>query len=318
MLTEKDKEFLERLRMLMEERELSVSLKPDRPSYMVLRGTYGEKIHKAFRMTRQSRRHRPTIIKRVGEIRLIDLEDRFFEGDQRGVHSFHQLGRVLGWPVALLDHRDSCQSFFKRGDLLLKVSTLKKQFRKFHPHLLPFRPLGVVSRASGSLSSISIGVPRSVRGRMRSVTRLYGASYSPPDHMALGDVGVRLPGIVSRAIIAYHRRYGHMGNILIGILGSRKDAGKGEGRWRMWRPTVALCQQRDLPIARVELLYSRDARSLVQQVAGDIVAVSPATEVVPTSLELDDPWISRRSMGGCTTSAMGTGLTPKRTSTSST
>ncbi|MFC1806496.1 hypothetical protein ACFL09_05900 [Planctomycetota bacterium] len=42
----------------MESRELSVELKPDRPSKMVLRGTYGERIHKAFRMTRQGVRWR--------------------------------------------------------------------------------------------------------------------------------------------------------------------------------------------------------------------------------------------------------------------
>ena len=57
-LTEKDKTFLETLRRLMESRELSVELKPDRPSRMVLRGTYGEKIHRAFRMTRQGVRWR--------------------------------------------------------------------------------------------------------------------------------------------------------------------------------------------------------------------------------------------------------------------
>ena len=33
-------------------------MKPDRPSYMVLKGTYGEKIHKTFRMTRQGVRWR--------------------------------------------------------------------------------------------------------------------------------------------------------------------------------------------------------------------------------------------------------------------
>jgi hypothetical protein len=35
-----------------------VELKPDMPSYMVLKGTYGEKIHKTFRMTRQGVRWR--------------------------------------------------------------------------------------------------------------------------------------------------------------------------------------------------------------------------------------------------------------------
>ena len=57
-LTEKDKTFLETLRQLMESRDLWVELKPDLPSRMVLRGTYGEKIHRAFRMTRQGVRWR--------------------------------------------------------------------------------------------------------------------------------------------------------------------------------------------------------------------------------------------------------------------
>jgi len=35
-----------------------VELKPGRPSYMVLKGTYGEKIHKTFQMTRQGVRWR--------------------------------------------------------------------------------------------------------------------------------------------------------------------------------------------------------------------------------------------------------------------
>ncbi len=57
-LTEKDKEFLTHLKVLIESRDLSVELKIDRLSYMVLRGTYGEKIHKTFRMTRQGVRWR--------------------------------------------------------------------------------------------------------------------------------------------------------------------------------------------------------------------------------------------------------------------
>ena len=57
-LTEKDKEFLENLKILIESKDLWVELKPDRPSYMVLKGTYGEKIHKTFRMSRQGVRWR--------------------------------------------------------------------------------------------------------------------------------------------------------------------------------------------------------------------------------------------------------------------
>ena len=42
----------------MESKDLWVELKPDRPSYMVLKGTYGKKVHEAFHMTRQGVRWR--------------------------------------------------------------------------------------------------------------------------------------------------------------------------------------------------------------------------------------------------------------------
>ena len=42
----------------MESKDLSVELRPGNPSHMVLRGTYGEKIHKAFKITRQGVRWR--------------------------------------------------------------------------------------------------------------------------------------------------------------------------------------------------------------------------------------------------------------------
>jgi hypothetical protein len=42
----------------MESKDLSVELRPGRPSHMVLCGTYGEKMHRAFRMSRQGVRWR--------------------------------------------------------------------------------------------------------------------------------------------------------------------------------------------------------------------------------------------------------------------
>jgi len=42
----------------MESKDLRVELKPDNPSRMVLKGTYGEKIHKTFDITRQGVRWR--------------------------------------------------------------------------------------------------------------------------------------------------------------------------------------------------------------------------------------------------------------------
>jgi hypothetical protein len=57
-LTEKDKTFLEHLTRLIESQELFVQLKHDHPSYLVLRGTYGARIHEVFRMSRQGVRWR--------------------------------------------------------------------------------------------------------------------------------------------------------------------------------------------------------------------------------------------------------------------
>ena len=57
-LTVKDKEFLERLRELMQKKELSVDLKTDGYKRMVLRGNYGDKIERSFGMTRQGVRWR--------------------------------------------------------------------------------------------------------------------------------------------------------------------------------------------------------------------------------------------------------------------
>ncbi len=42
----------------MESKDLRVELKPDNPSYMVLKGTYGGNVYRAFRMTRQGVRWR--------------------------------------------------------------------------------------------------------------------------------------------------------------------------------------------------------------------------------------------------------------------
>ena len=57
-LTEKDKTFLEELKKLMESKDLWVELQPGKPSYMVLRGTYGQKVNQTFRMSRQGVRWR--------------------------------------------------------------------------------------------------------------------------------------------------------------------------------------------------------------------------------------------------------------------
>ena len=47
--------------------------------------------------------------------------------------------------------------------------------------------------------------------------------------------------------------------VAFGFLGTTLDyAGKGSQRWEKWRPTVALCQQPDLVIDRLELLHDAE------------------------------------------------------------
>ena len=57
-LTVKDKDFLERLKRLLEEKELKIDLKEDGLKRFVLRQNYGDKVEKCFGMTRQGVRWR--------------------------------------------------------------------------------------------------------------------------------------------------------------------------------------------------------------------------------------------------------------------
>ena len=57
-LTLKDKDFLERLRRLMESKDLSIELKQDGIKRLVLRQNYGDKIESEFGMSRQGVRWR--------------------------------------------------------------------------------------------------------------------------------------------------------------------------------------------------------------------------------------------------------------------
>ncbi|HOW72573.1 MAG TPA: RNA repair transcriptional activator RtcR [Phycisphaerae bacterium] len=81
-----------------------------------------------------------------------------------------------------------------------------------------------------------------------------------------------------------------MKTVIIGMLATEKDAGHGHRRWARWRPTVALCRQPDLPVARLELLHEPRFRGLAEQVSEDIRSVSPSTTVRLFPLERVDPW----------------------------
>src|SRR3954470_6305983 len=78
--------------------------------------------------------------------------------------------------------------------------------------------------------------------------------------------------------------------VVIGLLGTSLDAGRGEKRWDRWRPSVALTQHEDLLVDRFELLHGKQSLELVATVSADIAHVSPETKIVKHVLELADPW----------------------------
>ena len=78
--------------------------------------------------------------------------------------------------------------------------------------------------------------------------------------------------------------------VAIGMLGTQLDLGASSKRWEKWRPTVALCQQPDLVISRLELLAGSRWADLRKQVTADIEQVSPETKVVHHTMDIRDPW----------------------------
>ncbi len=78
--------------------------------------------------------------------------------------------------------------------------------------------------------------------------------------------------------------------VVIGFLGTQLDAGLGAGRWEKWRPTVALAQQPDMQVARLELLHTPQHEGLARQLVQDIGRVSPGTEVRLIAIDIADPW----------------------------
>ncbi len=78
--------------------------------------------------------------------------------------------------------------------------------------------------------------------------------------------------------------------VVFGILGTTLDTGKGPKRWERWRPTVSLCQQDNFVVDRLELIHGKRATRLAQTIIEDIASVSPETEVVQHTVDMNDPW----------------------------
>lgn len=78
--------------------------------------------------------------------------------------------------------------------------------------------------------------------------------------------------------------------VVIGILGTRLDAGAKKNRWEHWRPTVSICQHESLLVDRLELLVHEHDRDLARQIVTDIGQVSPETAVRIHLLPRQDVW----------------------------
>ena len=78
--------------------------------------------------------------------------------------------------------------------------------------------------------------------------------------------------------------------VVIGLLGTQLDQGKGPNRWERWRPSVDLCRHEDLVVHRFDLLSQRRFTTLARRVADDIESVSPETQVRIHDVPFRDPW----------------------------
>jgi transcriptional regulatory protein RtcR len=78
--------------------------------------------------------------------------------------------------------------------------------------------------------------------------------------------------------------------VAVSLLGTMLDAGSGSRRWERWRPTVALCQNEDLLIDRLELLYAHKDEALADVIIKDIGSVSPETKIERRIIEFKNAW----------------------------
>ncbi|WP_309887941.1 RNA repair transcriptional activator RtcR [Archangium sp.] len=85
--------------------------------------------------------------------------------------------------------------------------------------------------------------------------------------------------------------------VVIGMLGTTLDTGRGPKRWEKWRPSVGLCQQEDLLVHRLELLHPSAHAEMARQVAADIAQVSPETQVRLTVQDIQNPWDLEETYG---------------------
>src|SRR4051794_35138586 len=86
--------------------------------------------------------------------------------------------------------------------------------------------------------------------------------------------------------------------VVIGLVGTTLDFGRGAARWDRWRPTVAATQHENLLVDRLELLFTKEGREIYDVVSADIAHTSPETRVVPHKVDFKDAWDFERVYAG--------------------
>lgn len=78
--------------------------------------------------------------------------------------------------------------------------------------------------------------------------------------------------------------------VVLGIFGTVLDNVNPEKRWTRWRPTLSIGQQKDLQVARLELIYQPEYVKSCELLCEDFHQVSPATEIRLHEQNFASPW----------------------------
>ncbi|WP_182417294.1 RNA repair transcriptional activator RtcR [Bartonella sp. HY038] len=78
--------------------------------------------------------------------------------------------------------------------------------------------------------------------------------------------------------------------VIFSVLGTTLDIGAFAKRWSKWRPTVALCQQVDFPVDRIEMINHSNDNQLAEVIIKDIAEISPKTKVIQNFVDIKNPW----------------------------
>jgi len=81
-----------------------------------------------------------------------------------------------------------------------------------------------------------------------------------------------------------------MKTVLINILGIELDSSVEQCKWTKWRPSIAVCQHREISIDKYHLLYQGGHERLAEEIKQDINSLNPKIEVILDKIEYNNPW----------------------------